>query len=141
MWCFRMWGLNIICKQKPSPISFRCEVPTHSVVEGQQTTMFKPQILKHHIPELPNGSSFLTLSIKLLPRVMMHRCGLSHSYLDPLKSTLKTLKQFLGQTSNNKDSKTKYRTQGPHGNKELLGRRPRRPSACRSAGWAAPCGR
>ena len=35
-------------------ISFRCEVPTPSVVEGQSNIMFKPHILKHHIPELPN---------------------------------------------------------------------------------------
>ena len=35
-------------------ISCRCEVPTPSVVEGQSTIMFKPHILKHHIPELPN---------------------------------------------------------------------------------------
>ena len=36
-------------------ISFRCEVPTPSVVEGQSTVMFKPRILKHHIPELPSA--------------------------------------------------------------------------------------
>ena len=35
-------------------IRFRCEVPTPSVVEGQSTIIFKPHILKHHIPELPN---------------------------------------------------------------------------------------
>ena len=36
-------------------ISFRCEVPTPSVVEGQSAIMFKPHILKHHIPELPRA--------------------------------------------------------------------------------------
>ena len=34
-------------------ISFSCEVPTPSVFVGQSTIMFKPHILKHHIPELP----------------------------------------------------------------------------------------
>ena len=34
-------------------ISFMCEAPTSSVVEGQQSIIFKPRILKHHIPELP----------------------------------------------------------------------------------------
>ena len=34
-------------------ISFRCEVPTSSVFEGQSTIMIKPHILKHRIPELP----------------------------------------------------------------------------------------
>ena len=35
-------------------VSFRCEVPICSIAEGQQTIVFKPHILKHHIPELPN---------------------------------------------------------------------------------------
>ena len=36
-------------------ISFRCEVPTTSVFEGQSSITIKPpHILKHHIPELPN---------------------------------------------------------------------------------------
>ena len=34
--------------------SFRCDVPTPSVVEGQSTIIIQPHILKHHIPELPN---------------------------------------------------------------------------------------
>ena len=34
-------------------ISFRCEVPTPSLLEGQQTIIVKPHILKRHIPELP----------------------------------------------------------------------------------------
>ena len=34
-------------------ISYRCEVPTPSVVEGQSTIIVKPHILKHHILELP----------------------------------------------------------------------------------------
>ena len=33
-------------------ISYRCEVPTPSVVEGQSISIFTPPILKHHIPEL-----------------------------------------------------------------------------------------
>ena len=37
-------------------MSFRCEVPTPSVVEGQQYIGFKPHILKHHIPELPTDA-------------------------------------------------------------------------------------
>ena len=40
-----------------TPIRFRCEVPTPSVVEGQQTIIFKPHILKHHIPELPTNEA------------------------------------------------------------------------------------
>ena len=41
-----------------SPISgLRCEVTTPSVVEGQSITIFKPRILKHHIPELPNNDT------------------------------------------------------------------------------------
>ena len=36
-------------------ISFRCEVPTHSVDEGQQTTIIKRRILKHHIPAHPSN--------------------------------------------------------------------------------------
>ena len=36
-------------------ISFRCEVPRLPFVEGQSSTMFKPHILKHHIPELPQA--------------------------------------------------------------------------------------
>ena len=39
-------------------ISPRCEVRTPSVVEGRHTIMFKPQILEHHIPELPNNCFF-----------------------------------------------------------------------------------
>ena len=34
-------------------ISYRCEVPTPSVVEDQSTIMLNPHILKHHIPEIP----------------------------------------------------------------------------------------
>ena len=49
-----MWGLKIIALNPIAPFSFRCEAPTPSVVEGQSTIMFKPHILKHHIPELPN---------------------------------------------------------------------------------------
>ena len=53
MWCFRMWGLKLIISSKPlTDISFRCEVLTPSVFEGQSTIIIKPQILKHHIPEL-----------------------------------------------------------------------------------------
>ena len=45
---FRTTGL------RPLPhISFRCEVPTPSAVEGQSTVVFEPHILQHHIPELP----------------------------------------------------------------------------------------
>ena len=39
-------------------IGFRCEVPTPSLVEGQSTIMFKPHVLEHHIPELPNTDSY-----------------------------------------------------------------------------------
>ena len=35
-------------------ISFRCEVPTPLVVESQSNIIFKPNIPKHHIPELPS---------------------------------------------------------------------------------------
>ena len=53
MWCFGMRGF-IILSLNPSPhVSFSCEVPTPSVVEGQYTTMFKPHIIKHRIPALP----------------------------------------------------------------------------------------
>ena len=31
-------------------VSFRGEVPTPSVVEGQSAISFKPHILEHHIP-------------------------------------------------------------------------------------------
>ena len=34
-------------------LSFRCEVPTPSIVEGQSPISIKPHILKRHIPELP----------------------------------------------------------------------------------------
>ena len=53
MWCLRMWGLKTLFLKPLTLISFRCEVPAPSVVEGQQTTIFKSSILKHHIPELP----------------------------------------------------------------------------------------
>ena len=56
MWCFRMWGFKLLLSKPPHHLSFRCEVPTPSVSEGQSTTttiIVKPHILKHHIPELP----------------------------------------------------------------------------------------
>ena len=37
-------------------ISFRCDVPIPSLVKGQPTIMFKPHILKHHIPELSKAA-------------------------------------------------------------------------------------
>ena len=56
MWCFRMWGFNM-CSKPLTHISFRCEVLTPSVVEGQSTIMCRPHILKPHIPELPRSAT------------------------------------------------------------------------------------
>ena len=53
MWCFRMWGSKLLYSRPLTHISFRCEVPTPSIVEGRSTTIVEPHILKHHIPELP----------------------------------------------------------------------------------------
>ena len=46
-------------------LSFRCEVPTPSVVEGQQIIIIKPHILKHHISALPI-ESMLRIWISML---------------------------------------------------------------------------
>ena len=54
IWCFRMWGFKIVFLKLLTHISLGCEVPTPSVFEGQSTAIFKPHILKHHIPELLN---------------------------------------------------------------------------------------
>ena len=55
MWCFRMWGFNILCVKPLTHIISALGVKfsyTYSF-EGQSTIIFKPHILKHHIPELP----------------------------------------------------------------------------------------
>ena len=58
-WVFRdvlfqdVWFQNTISPPL-THISFRCEVPTPSVDEGQPTIIFKPHVLKHRVPELPN---------------------------------------------------------------------------------------
>ena len=51
-------------------ISFRCEVPTLSVAEGQSAIMFKPHILKHHIPELPTPRTLPSRGRGAPPMVM-----------------------------------------------------------------------
>ena len=48
-----MSGFKLLFVKPLTHISFRCEVPTPSVVEGPQHIIFKPHILKRHIPELP----------------------------------------------------------------------------------------
>ena len=63
MWFFRMWGLTMIVIKPLTHISFRFEVPTPSVVEGQSTVMFKPHILKRNIPELPNGIALMNMHV------------------------------------------------------------------------------
>ena len=49
------WGLKIICLKPLTHINFRCEVPTPSVLRVNDMLLFKPHILKHHIPELPTN--------------------------------------------------------------------------------------
>ena len=50
MWRFSMWGFRLITSLKPlTHISSKREVLIPSVF-GCQTTIFKPHILKHHIP-------------------------------------------------------------------------------------------
>ena len=51
-----MRGLKIQWFETPLPYQFGCEVPTPSAAEGQQSIIFKPHILKHHIPELPRDT-------------------------------------------------------------------------------------
>ena len=58
IWVFRVVVFQDVGFQtnmlKPlTHISVRCEVPAPSVFERQSTIMFKPHILKHYIPELP----------------------------------------------------------------------------------------
>ena len=50
---FQDVGVPLTSFEPLAHISVGCEVPTPSVVESQHTIMFKPHILKHHIPELP----------------------------------------------------------------------------------------
>ena len=57
-------------------ISFRYEVPTPSVFEGQSTIIFKPHILKHQIPELPITSSVCVLSSGLDWDAFEYSCAL-----------------------------------------------------------------
>ena len=64
MWCLRMVEFKILLSKPLAHVSFRCEVPTPSVFEDQQTMSFKPRILEHHIPELPNTVPSLSLYAK-----------------------------------------------------------------------------
>ena len=64
---FQDVGFQTISLKSLSHISFRCEVPTPSVVEGQSTIMFRPQSLKHHIPEFPISPQKISDSLQDLP--------------------------------------------------------------------------
>ena len=53
MVCSGMWCLNIIHLKPLTHIGFRCEVPTPSVFEGQQTITFNPHVLQTPPPRTP----------------------------------------------------------------------------------------
>ena len=55
MWCLRMWGLKIIV-DRPSKTEGAGTSHLQLVrVRGSKPTIFKPHILKHHIPEHPKN--------------------------------------------------------------------------------------
>ena len=53
MWCFRMWCFKMLVLN-PSPISaLGVKSPHLQLLRVNKHTLFKPHILKRHIPELP----------------------------------------------------------------------------------------
>ena len=54
MWCLRMWGLKLILYRPSTTEGVGTSHLKLIWVRGLTTIIFKPHILKHHIPEHPN---------------------------------------------------------------------------------------